>query len=177
MNISVQGRAETSERGSVTRDSLGRELRGVAPGMRRSLRLSASYAFTRALRTRARLERVYASEPAGSPESGWLLYQDVRWQPRPSIRLDARWSYFDTDGYSARVYALENDLLYTFSAPAFFGRGGRAYVLARLEPLPHLMVQFKYGLTQRSESVQPPADSGRDAMRSRDINVLIRLTI
>ncbi|HET6567279.1 MAG TPA: helix-hairpin-helix domain-containing protein [Rhodothermales bacterium] len=178
MNVSVQGRTKSVERGVAVQDGFGRSLRSVAPANRRSLRLSAQYAFSRSFRARARIERVYASEPDTPQETGWLLYQDVRWRPHPFLRLDARLTYFDTDGYAARVYALENGLLYTFSAPAFFGRGERVYLLARLDPLPGVTLQLKYGLTWRRDSVATPARTGEATARhTRDLNLLLRLAI
>ena len=39
-----------------------------------------------------------------------------------------RIQYGETDGYNARVYAYENDVLYSYSIPAFSGKGYRYYM-------------------------------------------------
>ena len=39
-----------------------------------------------------------------------------------------RLQYFDTDGYDSRLYAFENDVLYSFSIPVFYDRGFRYYL-------------------------------------------------
>lgn len=39
-----------------------------------------------------------------------------------------RLQYFETDGYNSRLYAYENDVLYSYSIPAFFDKGFRYYL-------------------------------------------------
>jgi len=62
-------------------------------------------------------------------ENGFLLFQDVQWLPaRHPVHLSARLAWFHTDSYNSRIYAWENDLLYSFSIPALFGEGFRTYL-------------------------------------------------
>ena len=42
--------------------------------------------------------------------------------------MSARLAWFSTDSYNTRIYAYENDLLYTYSIPAYFGKGIRSYL-------------------------------------------------
>ena len=42
--------------------------------------------------------------------------------------MNGRLAWFDTDGYNSRLYAYENDLLYSFSIPALYGKGIRSYL-------------------------------------------------
>jgi hypothetical protein len=39
-----------------------------------------------------------------------------------------RHELFHTDGYNPCIYAYENDMLYSFSIPAYFDKGSRAYI-------------------------------------------------
>ena len=39
-----------------------------------------------------------------------------------------RLQYFETEGYNSRIYAYENDVLYSFSIPVFYNKGYRYYV-------------------------------------------------
>ena len=41
-----------------------------------------------------------------------------------------RLQYFETDGYDSRLYAYENDVLYSYSIPAFYDKGFRYYITA-----------------------------------------------
>jgi hypothetical protein len=38
-----------------------------------------------------------------------------------------RLQYFETDSYNSRIYAYENDVLYSYSIPAFYDKGFRYY--------------------------------------------------
>jgi hypothetical protein len=62
-------------------------------------------------------------------ERGFLILQDIAFHPenRP-YSINGRLAYFSTDGYNSRLYAYENDLLYSFAVPAFFDEGIRAYI-------------------------------------------------
>ena len=39
-----------------------------------------------------------------------------------------RLMYFETGGYDSRLYAYENDVLYSFSIPVFYDKGYRYYI-------------------------------------------------
>jgi hypothetical protein len=39
-----------------------------------------------------------------------------------------RLQYFETDSYNSRIYAYENDVLYSYSIPAFYDKGFRYYL-------------------------------------------------
>ncbi len=57
-----------------------------------------------------------------------MIFQDIQYSPRSfPLNLSARIAWFNTESYSSRIYAYENDLLYTFSVPAF-GKGLRNYL-------------------------------------------------
>ena len=62
-------------------------------------------------------------------ETGFLSFFDLLYKPllKPysgNIRLE----YFETSGYNSRVYTYENDVLYSFSIPAFYDKGYRYYI-------------------------------------------------
>jgi hypothetical protein len=145
----VQARTETRDTGfDYAPRPDGPRFDATREETRQSLRLHVSYEFADGLRLRSRLEGArYAAEGLDA-RRGFLLFQDLRWQPHPALRLDARLALFDTDGYPARIYVYENDLLYSFSVPAFFGRGQRAYLLARYEPLDDVVLELKYAATR-----------------------------
>ncbi len=62
-------------------------------------------------------------------ENGIMIFQDAQVSPtRIPLNLSARIAWFNTDGYNSRIYAWENDLLYTFAIPAYYGDGYRLYI-------------------------------------------------
>lgn len=62
-------------------------------------------------------------------ENGWMVFQDVQFEAtKIPVNISARIAWFSTDSYNSRIYAYENDLLYTFSIPAYYGKGFRQYI-------------------------------------------------
>ena len=175
LSFYVQARTETKEVGTRVTDGLGRELRALAPETRQSLRLHGDYTLSRDVRLRARVETTRFLSTDEPDRFGLLLYQDVRWLPRRWLQVDVRLAFFDVDDYDARVYAYENDLLYTFAVPAFNGRGQRAYVLFKITPHDRLSLQVKYAET-RFEDVRT-VGSGLDEAegnRLREVRAQLR---
>lgn len=176
LSFYVQARSETKEGGTRVADGRGRTLRALAPETRQALRLHGDVTLRRDLRLRARAETTRFLSTQEPDPYGLLLYQDVRWLPFRWLQLDVRLAFFDADDYDARVYAFENDLLYTFAVPAFSGRGQRAYVLAKLAPWPRLTLQVKYAET-RFEDVRT-VGSGLDEAEGnciREMRAQLRL--
>ncbi len=126
--------------------STGRRLKGLHRERRHSARWHTEYSFSDALTVRTRLELSHHSTPQ-THSRGFFLAQGLRWNPHPALTVDTRIAFFDTDGFAARIYAYEHDLRYSFSAPVFFDRGRRSYLLVRYEPLSSLALEAKYGIT------------------------------
>ncbi len=73
------------------------------------------------------------------------------------------------------MFTYEDDLLYTFSVPAFSGRGQRAYALVRWSPTGRLTLLAKVATT-RFEDVRS-VGSGLDEVegnRLREVRVQLR---
>ncbi|MCB0381252.1 MAG: hypothetical protein KDD24_08345, partial [Flavobacteriales bacterium] len=49
--------------------------------------------------------------------------------------------------YNTRIYAYENDVLYSFSIPAYYNRGTRTYLTVRYKVKRGIDVWLRYGLT------------------------------
>jgi len=90
------------------------------------LRLNFTHALTEQVALKSRIEFSFYSKQGS--EKGVLVYQDVAFKPlQKSFAMNGRLAYFYTDGYNSRLYAYENDLLYSFSVPALYGNGVRTY--------------------------------------------------
>jgi hypothetical protein len=75
---------------------------------------------------KSRLEYSFYSKE--SNEQGFLIAQDFGFKPTAKqFSVNGRFAYFHTDGYDSRLYAYENDILYSFSIPALYGNGIRTY--------------------------------------------------
>jgi len=90
------------------------------------LRFNYNHDVTQQVSLKSRIEFSFYSKQ--SNEEGILVYQDVAFKPlQKSFSMNGRFSFYSTDGYNSRLYAYENDLLYSFSVPALYGKGIRAY--------------------------------------------------
>ncbi len=70
---------------------------------------------------------------------GLLLAQDLRLVTlQEKLTLTCRYALFDTDDYSARIYAYEPDVLYKFLVPAYSGKGSRYLLLINYKMTPAL---------------------------------------
>jgi len=98
-------------------------------------RLNWQYESSKTLSLRSRIELVNVDEADGNSEKGWLVYQDFVWKPSwpAKYELKLRYAMFDTESYTSRIYAYENDVLYSFSVPAVYYRGSRAYIILKYD--------------------------------------------
>ena len=81
-------------------------------------------------------------------ENGFMVFQDVQYTPLSvPLNLTARIAWFNTESYNSRIYAYENDLLYMFSIPAYFGRGFRTYLNLKYKISENIEVWFKLANT------------------------------
>jgi len=87
-------------------------------------------------------------------ENGYLFYLDLIYcSLNEKFKCQTRLSYFNTDTYNTRIYAYENDVLYSFSFPAYFGEGYRIYTNIRYRPCKSVSCYLKYGLTFRGQNL------------------------
>ncbi|MBL7702676.1 MAG: helix-hairpin-helix domain-containing protein [Ferruginibacter sp.] len=96
---------------------------------KKNWRTQISYRINTSVTIRNRTELVWFDKKGVQEEQGFLTYFDFLYKPmlKPfagSIRLQ----YFETDGYNSRLYAYENDVLYSFSIPVFYDKGYRYYL-------------------------------------------------
>jgi hypothetical protein len=177
LSTSLQARAQGQEAGTEHEGPGGRVLDGLYEERRYSARWHTEYAFSDELSVRTRLEISRYTDPSTNAE-GVLLSQGLRWTPHPSLQVDARLAFFDTDGFDARIYSYEHDLLYSFSVPAFFDRGRRTYLLARYRPHPTLTLEAKYGTTQYENRRSIGSGVNQvDGSRRREVGLQVRWSL
>ncbi len=101
---------------------------GLAMVTKKNWRIHATYKLTAAITLRNRVEMSWYKGKEETAEQGFLIYADVLYKPlmKPFSGL-IRLQYFETGGYNSRLYAYENDVLYSYSIPVFFDKGYRYY--------------------------------------------------
>ncbi|HMJ47773.1 MAG TPA: hypothetical protein VK498_10595, partial [Ferruginibacter sp.] len=96
---------------------------------RQNWRTQVSYKINPVFTVRSRVEAVWFDKKGQAAEQGFLIYGDVLYKPlMKPISGNIRLQYFETDDYNSRLYAYENDVLYSFSIPVFYDKGYRYYI-------------------------------------------------
>lgn len=87
-----------------------------------------------------------------SSEKGMMLSQDISYRfGKVPLTCWFRHSLFSTESWETRLYAYENDLLYSFSIPSLSGKGSRSYLMLKYEFKDFAEVRIKYGITSLQE--------------------------
>ena len=92
---------------------------------------------------------------------GISIYQDLIYRQMGSPwSLSCRYAIFDTEDYDIRFYHYENDVLYSFSIPAYFNAGIRYYLKVRykLRGGPQLEIRFARSTFPKLESIGSSLD-------------------
>jgi hypothetical protein len=90
-------------------------------------RLHFQYQPNNIITLKTRIEHVYYK--SDESENGLMIFQDFQYAPEKfPLKLSARFAWFHTESYYSRIYAYENDILYAFSIPAYYGEGFRTYL-------------------------------------------------
>ncbi len=116
---------------------------------RQNWRTQVSYKINSTVTLRSRVEIVWFNDGVNdAKEQGFLGYTDVILKPllKPwagSLRLQ----YFETESYNSRVYAFENDVLYSYSIPVFYDKGFRYYLNANYDATQKLTFWFRWAQT------------------------------
>lgn len=96
---------------------------------RQNWRTQVNYKLGTALGLKYRVEFMWFDKKGENSERGFLTFFDFAYRPvfKP-VSIVTRFQYFETDDYNSRIYAYENDVLYSYSIPAFYDKGFRYYI-------------------------------------------------
>jgi len=116
------------------------------PERTQKIRLHFDYSLSETISLKSRIEHVYFK--GNVSENGFLVFQDFQYHSKSNkLSTTARFAYFNTESYDSRIYAYENDLLYTFSVPAFYGKGVRTFLNLHYKITSKLDGWLKFGNT------------------------------
>lgn len=99
------------------------------------------------LRSRILFSRV---EIEAKSTPGFMVLQDVQYGQN-RWRVTGRFALFDAQTYDNRLYAFENNVLWTFSLPSFSGQGMRYYLLGQYQINPKLTAYFRFSRTSYTD--------------------------
>jgi hypothetical protein len=103
----------------------------VIPLLRQNLLLNLSYRPAGPFRFRTRLQGSKVTE-GSQPTFGYVVLQDITYSLE-KWRFTGRTAFIRTDNYDNRQYVYENNVLYAFSIPAYYGHSIRQYLLVQYE--------------------------------------------
>lgn len=97
---------------------------------RKNWRTQITFTPNRQVLLRSRVEAVwYGKKFQSFSSTGFLFFQELHWKPAfAHWSLNGRVQYVETGDYNARIYAMENLVLYNYSMPAFFNKGLRCII-------------------------------------------------
>lgn len=115
---------------------------------RKNWRTQISYKVNASIALRNRTEIVWFDKNGIGEEQGFLTYFDFLFKPQLSrFAGNLRLQYFETGGYNSRLYAYENDVLYSFSIPVFYDKGYRYYLNINYDITQKLKIWVKFAQT------------------------------
>jgi hypothetical protein len=120
----------------------------VVPKPRQNFRTQINYRINPALVFRNRVELVWYDRKGGGSRNGFLAFTDLLYKPMmKKYSANVRLQYFETDGYDSRLYAYENDVLYSYSIPVFYDKGYRYYFNLNYDLTKKLTFWFRWAQT------------------------------
>ena len=134
------------------------------------------------LRTTADANLSSQSSAVSSQPYGISLAQDVAFDfsklstlnSQLPLSLRLRLQGFDAQNWSNRIYLYEHDVLYSFSIPATYGLGGRAYLCLKWQIIDQLALYLRVSETVYSS--QWASEHHRATTRT-DVHLLLRATL
>lgn len=144
----VQIRSEIKDRNS-TNSSEPKLIFQVKPISKYSGLISLEYQVTKSLFLRSRILMSYVDFEA-KKSKGFMILQDFKYG-RQRWRITSRIALFDTENYESRLYAFENNVLWTFSIPALSGQGMRYYLVGQYTISPKLTAYCRFARTSYTD--------------------------
>lgn len=83
---------------------------------------------------------------------GYYFYiEPIITLPNLPLRINLRYSYFDTDNYDTHFSVYEYNLPMTFSSATLYDKGHRAYLFVRYDITKQLQLSFRYSITSYTD--------------------------
>ncbi|MFW0715241.1 helix-hairpin-helix domain-containing protein [Pedobacter sp. N23S346] len=114
---------------------------------REGYRIESNWQANQKWRFQNRIEVSQYKKGEAKAEFGYLIYQDVDYSPLFSkITGNVRVAYFNTPSYNSRIYAYEDDVLYSFAFGMYSGKGFRTYLNLKYNLAKKLNIWARYAM-------------------------------
>jgi hypothetical protein len=137
------------ENKSINISGLDSAVKPVYTTPRINWRTQFSYNVSRQVILRSRFELLWFDpQEKDRKQQGLLTYVEAKYKLlNKPLSLNGRLQYFKTDSSDSRMYAFENDVLYSYSIPQFSGRGFRYYINANFDLNKKITAWFRWAQT------------------------------
>jgi len=144
-NFRIQGRFKTEIKPQNT--DVDMAVKYLDDVKKEGYRLDLNWAINPVLSFENRLEVSQYKKGNPAPEFGYLLYQDISLKPQQSkLSGNLRLAYFNTPSYNSRIYAYEDDVLYSFAFGVYNGKGARTYINLKYNAWKKINLWFRYAM-------------------------------
>ena len=143
----------------------------------KQLRLNFIFSPLESLKLHSRLEWIKTNEEGLPNEFGYLVFQDLTWKKiGVPFSVTFRYALFQTDTWNARLYAYENDVLYSYSIPAYYGKGARVYGIFKFDLKRNVDLWFRIAQWTYTDRNQiSSGDSAIVGFRKTDCTIQLRM--
>ncbi|NUM32545.1 MAG: helix-hairpin-helix domain-containing protein [Bacteroidetes bacterium] len=108
------------------------------------IRIHAEKEFSPVITAKFRIEISKIKPQTGVLSKGFLFFTDLSLKKAGNpLSINSRFTLFNSTDYSSGIYAMENDLLHTWSVPKFYDSGAKFYILLKVK-FKKINVQYKY---------------------------------
>lgn len=115
---------------------------------KQQFRLDVDYMINPHFAGHNQLGYTHIKEDGQAPEAGYLISQRLSYSPaHQKWTLRSGYHLFHTSSYQTRNYTYENDVLYAFTIPSFYGNGHRYYLLTKIQLRPALSLWLRWART------------------------------
>lgn len=150
------------------------------PYSQENYRFNLSTQIAPAIKIKSRLEYTHVNEASDHNNNGVALVQDIIFRKITSpLSITLRYAVFDTKNYNSRIYAFENDVLYSYSVPSLYYQGQRAFILINWNISRKLELWLRIARTvyDNQTVISPGTLNEIDDDHKTDIKVQLRLRI
>ncbi|MET0463317.1 MAG: helix-hairpin-helix domain-containing protein [Chitinophagaceae bacterium] len=120
---------------------------------RMNVQFYLQHVFSRSFTFRYRLQWLQLQK--SDRENGFTVSLDFMYRPKlKHYSLVSRFQFFETGSYESRLYGFENDVLYSHSIPAVFGKGCRYYAVIEVRPFRNFSVGSRFSQTVYREQTE-----------------------
>ena len=121
--------------------------------IKKNLKVDAEFFVSKSIFLKTRISMMHVRKDVTTTEKGALSYIDIHYKPlMKPFSAAFRLFSFETDGYNSRIYAYENDIMYTYSMSSFYGNGKGFYLNSSYKFNKRLRLEAKWSMMLKGQN-------------------------